>query len=298
VYTHQCNLSEINLPAFNGNLAALEDAAHRLGRANYRQTCVDLRDGVLQPTWHQTNETLRLCGVGITGITMCPWLTPYILRRIRQAAWAGACSVANEYGTPRPAAVTTVKPSGTLSKVFGVSSGCHQPVSRYELNTILFDRHDPLVASLRGAGFQMFEHPTQENGMLIEFPIDNGSEVVENEPAIVQLERYRMLMDNWCDYNVSITVSYDHHEIPAIVDWLDRNWDSFVAVSWMQRIDPWTDPASINQRYLPQRALTPAEFSAKAKDIRPINWNQITETDVQYDIEDAAECAGGACPVR
>jgi ribonucleoside-triphosphate reductase len=171
-------------------------------------------------------------------------------------------------------------------------------VSRFELNTIVFDVHDPLVGQLRDAGFMIFDHPTQPHSVLVEFPIDNGPGVVANETAIQQLERYRMLMENWCDYNVSITVSYDEHEIPEIVDWLQRNWDGFVAVSWMRRVDPWMDPASIGQRYLPQRALCEAEFQAKAAGIRPIEWQSFRESGEQFDIEDASECAGGACPVR
>jgi ribonucleoside-triphosphate reductase len=67
-----CNLVEVNLSAFRENRAGLERAIWLVARANYRQTCVDLDDGVLQRTWHENNEFLRLCGVGLTGLALCP----------------------------------------------------------------------------------------------------------------------------------------------------------------------------------------------------------------------------------
>ena len=72
-----CNLTEVDLNKFHGDSAALHHALHLAARANYRQTCVNLQDGILQEAWHLNNEFLRLCGVGLTGIATRPDLSAY-----------------------------------------------------------------------------------------------------------------------------------------------------------------------------------------------------------------------------
>lgn len=107
-----CNLVTNALPKYGRNFHALERAMYVMGRANYRQTCVDLNDGVLQPTWHQSNEALRLCGVSVTGVVQANHISDYQIRRLKHAAVHGAYSMADELGLPRPKAVTCGKPEG------------------------------------------------------------------------------------------------------------------------------------------------------------------------------------------
>lgn len=107
-----CNLVTTAVSKFNDNFAALLRALYVMGRANYRQTCVELADGVLMPEWHQTNSALRLCGMSLTGISQAPWLTDYQIRQMRNTAIAGAYSMADELGLPKPKLVTTIKPEG------------------------------------------------------------------------------------------------------------------------------------------------------------------------------------------
>lgn len=103
-----CNLTEIDVAKFRGDSAGLRRAAHLAARANYRQTCVNLLDGILQEAWHLNNEFLRLCGVGITGIVRRPDLSAYDYAELQRTATAGAYSMADELGLPRPKNVTTI----------------------------------------------------------------------------------------------------------------------------------------------------------------------------------------------
>jgi hypothetical protein len=110
-----CNLVEVDIAKFN-SMFTLCRAMRLAARMNYRQTCVNLKDGILQDTWNETNEFLRLCGVGITGVVR--WLSgdeekdAVRLQMLRTAARDGAFSMADVLNMPRPKAVTTVKPSG------------------------------------------------------------------------------------------------------------------------------------------------------------------------------------------
>ena len=103
-----CNLTEVDIAKFYGDSAGLRRAIHLAARANYRQTCVNLLDGILQEAWHLNNEFLRLCGVGLTGIVRRPDLSPYDYSELQRVATSGAYGMADELGLPRPKNVTTV----------------------------------------------------------------------------------------------------------------------------------------------------------------------------------------------
>jgi adenosylcobalamin-dependent ribonucleoside-triphosphate reductase len=103
-----CNLVEIDVAKFKGDSAGLRRAIHLASRANYRQTCVNLLDGILQEAWHLNNEFLRLCGVGLTGIVRRPDLHAYDYAELQRVATSGAYGMADELGLPRPKNITTV----------------------------------------------------------------------------------------------------------------------------------------------------------------------------------------------
>lgn len=299
-----CNLFEIDVAKFT-HLQDLLDALRLCARANYRQTLVNLDDGILQRTFHELNEFLHLCGVSITGVARRPDLSAHDLRAMRTAAHIGAWTMADELGTPRPKNVTCIKPSGTLGKVMDTTEGAHKPLGRYVFNSIVYQRTDPLIAKLRDAGYEVRPHPTQETMVLIKFPVESTGVQFEDfhgtpvnlEPAVDQLTRYKLLMDNWCDQNVSLTVSYDPEEVPAIIDWMLDNWSSYVGVSWAFRTDPTKTAADFGAAYLPQQVVDEPTFRAYTAGLRPLDASGDVGGAVPLDeLED--DCEGGVCPVR
>jgi len=307
-----CNLVELNLAAFNGAITQeLTKAAYLLARANYRQTCVNLEDGILQRAWHENNEFLRLCGVGVTGVAM--WEARHdavawdFLKRTVKAAANG---MADELGLPRPKAVTTVKPSGTLSKIMDTTEGVHRPLGRYVFNNVRFSRHDPYVAILRKAGYRVVPDPTSEDAVLITFPVEyDGVEfeivngvAVNLESAVSQLERYKTMMQYYVDYNCSVTISYSPHEVPDIVDWLDKNWNNYVGVSFIYRTDPTKTAKDLGYPWLPQEVVTKETYANyktglnKISDI--ISPITVKANEEDFEIDAGSECLSGVCPVR
>lgn len=301
-----CNLCTSALPRFSGNFAAMNRAVYLMGRANYRQTCVNLDDGVLQKSWHQTNESLRLCGVSATGIVQADWLSDYQIRQLRNSAVLGAYSMADELGLPRPAAVTTIKPEGTSSKICDVSEGMHTPIGKYIFNWIAFSTRDPFVEALRSAGYKIIASPTDPNNVLVCFDVEypniaftdiGGGKFVNMESAVTQLNRYRRWNTLWADHNVSATISFDEHEIPEIVDWLDTFWDDgYVACAFMRRVSPLMTAKDIGQPYLPQEVQSYDDFMRYKSSLRPVEWGKYHRG--WHEIADAQECAGGVCPIR
>jgi adenosylcobalamin-dependent ribonucleoside-triphosphate reductase len=297
-----CNLTEVDVAKFKGDSAGLRRAIHIAARANYRQTCVNLLDGVLQEAWHLNNSFLRLCGVGLTGIVRRPDLGAYDYSELERTATSGAYSMADELGLPRPKNVTTIKPSGTLSKVMDTTEGVHKPLGRYIFNNVNFGKYDPLVPLCRAAGYKVIDNPSDPEAVLITFPVKwddvpfekfNGMDV-NLESAISQLERYKMLMINWCQQNVSATISYDVTEVPAIIDWLLDNWDNYVGVSFLFRVDPTKTAKEIGYLYLPQEVVTKEAYEAYVAVIQPIELNKANDIDAELD----DDCSSGACPIR
>jgi ribonucleoside-triphosphate reductase (formate) len=297
-----CNLTDIDVGKFAGNSSGLRRAAYIVARANYRQTCVNLQDGILQEAWHRNNEFLRLCGVGITGVATRPDLSDYDYAELRRTAHYGAYQMADELGLPRPKNVTTVKPSGTLSKVMDTTEGLHKPLGKYIFNNINFSRHDPIIPVLQQAGYRTFPNPTDPEGVLATLPVKwdtvefdrVGDKEVNLEPAVAQLERYRMLMRNWCDQNVSATISYDTSEVPAIIDWLLEYWDSYVGVSFLFRADPTKTAKDLGYLYLPQEVVTKEAYDAYVSQLRPVS---LAGTESFDELNDA-DCSTGACPIK
>ena len=302
-----CNLIEDNCSAFNGNFEGLLQAHYIISRANYRQTCVNLDDGILQRTWHELNEFLRLTGAGITGIV--GWehhKSPEHLEKLKKAALDGVHSMADQLGLPRSKLTTTIKPSGTLSKVQDCTEGCHKPLGRYIFNNINLSKHDPLVDILTKADYKVVDNPYDPTSCLATIPVsydevefeevEKDGEVlyVNLESAIDQLERYKLLMKHYVQHNASVTVSYSPEEVPEIVDWLYENWDHYVGVSFLYRNDPTKTAADLGYPYLPQEVVSKSVYDEYVASLKDIDLDAANSFD---ELEDD-ECAGGACPVR
>ena len=130
----------------------------------------------------------------------------------------------------------------------------------------------------------------------VDFDVVDGK-YVNQESAIDQLERYKMLMNNYVEQNCSITISYSPNEVPDIIDWLINNWDVYVGVSFILRNDPTKTAKDLGYLYLPQEVVTEEEYQAYVKTLDEIELNDdIGITD--FDDLDDEECQTGACPVR
>ena len=301
-----CNLVEIDLGKFLGDTEELERAIWIVSRANYRQTCVDLDDGVLQRSWHELNQFLRLCGVGLTGIVK--FLDYYgddsaeFLKSLRMWARRGAFHMADSLSLPRPKAVTTVKPSGSLSKIMDTTEGVHRPLGKYLFNNITFSKHDPLVPMLREAKYKVIKKPSESDSVLVTFPVayedvkftEIDGKFVNVETAVEQLNRYKLMMENYVDHNCSVTISYDVEEVPLIIEWILENWDTYVGVSFIYRNDPTKTAADLGYAYLPQEVVTEEIYSEYAGSLLPVDLDAGNSL---LELEDA-DCATGACPIR
>jgi ribonucleoside-triphosphate reductase len=312
-----CNLVQVVWHRFNGNFEGLLRAQFIAGRANYRQTCVSMRDGVLQLGWNDNQHLLRLCGVAPLGYVSWEGMdNADMLEAVRDAAIAGTNSMADEFGTPRPRRVTQVQPGGTSSKHLGlegdeVHEGAHLSLSRWIFNNMNVTKGEPLVDALRAANYQITDHPTDPTAVIVRIPVEyppspmftpmtmtiNGREEeveVNMESAVSQLERYRMLMKHYVQHNCSITISFDETEIEAMADWFMDHWDDYVGVSFLRRNDPTKSAEDLGFKYLPQQAVSKRMYDEYVRTLLPLDLSR----DNSLDMIDMGDCATGACPIR
>jgi len=210
--------------------------------------------------------------------------------------------MADELGLPHPKNVTTVKPSGTLSKIMDTTEGMHMPLGKYIFNNVQFSKHDPVVELLRAASYNVFNHPIDDSSILVTFPVKwegvpftvvDGKEV-NLETAIDQLERYKLLQTNWTQQNTSVTISYSTDEIPVIIEWLLNNWDIYVGVSFLYRNDPTKTAKDLGYQYLPQEVVDEVTYNEYVLQLGEVSL----ETANSFEELKEEGCSTGACPIR
>lgn len=274
-----CTCVEVNLLSFKGDKAGLERALYLAARMNYRQTLISLRDEILQEAWHLNNEFLHLCGVSLTGIRSRRDLTAYDFKRMRNTTVSAAFGMAGELNTPLPKNVTCVKPSRNLSRIMGTSEwgdvpeGIHLPLGKYLFQYMTLSSRDPVLDRLKNEGYHISEKPYAPHLVLVKCPVayeelpfssirraDKNEKIEEldinTESAIEQLDWYSKLQDTWSEQNVSQSIHYDPSEVPAIIEWLYENWDSYVGVSFTFRRDALKTAEEMGLPYLEQEVIS------------------------------------------
>jgi ribonucleoside-triphosphate reductase len=182
------------------------------------------------------------------------------------------------------------------------TEGVHKPLGKYIFNNVQFSKHDPVVEKLRDANYNVINHPVDDSGVLVTFPVCwdgvvfdkvDGKEV-NLESAVVQLDRYKLLQTSWNQQNTSVTISYDPSEISNIIDWLMDNWDCYVGVSFIYRTDPTKTAKDLGYLYLPQEVVDERTYKDYAAQLRPV----VLDDANSFDEIIGEDCSTGACPIR
>ncbi len=293
-----CNQVEVNLSSFRGDKMGLERALYLAGRMSYRQSMVNLRDEILQEAWHLNNDFLHLCGVGLTGVRSRSDLTAYDYKRMKNITVSAAYSMAGELNSPLPKNVTFVKPSLTLSAIMGteawgeVAPGIELPLGKYLFNYVAYPKDEPIVHRLKQSGYHVQEKPYEPETVLIRFPVKYDylpfqrvkvtrktgrvEEIeVNQETAVQQLNYYHSVQSTWSEQNVSTTIHYEPSEIPQIIDWILENWDCYIGVNFVNKVDPTKNADDLGVPYLKEEVVTKEAFDAYRQRLRPVDYEGI-----------------------
>jgi ribonucleoside-triphosphate reductase (thioredoxin) len=292
-----CNLSEIVIRE-SDTLADLKEkvrVATIIG--TFQSTLTNFR--YLRSDWRKNQEEERLLGVSMTGIMDHPVLskptdeTIKWLTELREHAIKVNKEWSERLGIPQSAAITTVKPSGTVSQLVGCSSGIHPAYSQYYIRTVRMDNKDPLTVFFKGAGVPNEPDVTKPSDITIfSFP-QKGTEsgVTRNETnAIEQLKLYSVYQKHWTEHNPSITVYYKDDEFLNIGAWIYNNFSDVSGVSLLPHSDHVYKQA-------PYQEITKEAYDAFVASFPVIDWGNLKEEEDTTTGTQELSCTAGACEI-
>jgi ribonucleotide reductase alpha subunit len=242
------------------------------------------------------HKNLRM-GIGITG---------YLQSTQEQKGWLSDLyeylrEFDKEYslkiGVPTSVKLTTVKPSGTLSLLAGVTSGAHPAIYQYFIRRIRISSSNTSLIELAKSHHYYIEYQKNfdgtddKNTMIIEFPCryPDGTILAKDMSAVDQLNTIKELQTNWSDNAVSVTVYYKLNELPEIKKWLLENYTFNVkSCSFLLHNDHGFKQA-------PFEEITKEKYEELMKKVIPITRGKLTTL---TDGELTSDCAGGSCPIR
>lgn len=291
-----CNLSEV-VARSNDTLDTLKrkvEIATIIG--TFQSTLTDFR--YLRPLWKKNAEEERLLGVSLTGIQDCPILWEKdVLKELRNVAHQTNERWAKILGIAPSAAITCVKPSGTVSQLVDSSSGIHARFAPYYLRRVRADKKDPLAVYMVAQGFPVEDDITKpDSSYVFTFPIKSpqGSvfEKDFNRTSLIQLDDNLFFNSTWSDHLVSQTVYYDDSNFLEMGAFLYRNFNKFTGVSFLPKTDHIYKQA-------PYEEIDEATYEEWTKKIpTEINWQGFSEAQDNTVASQELACTGNLCEIN
>lgn len=284
-----CCLAEVYLP----NLESKEemiDVCKLLYRVNKHSLALPFH---LKITENIVHKNMRM-GIGVTGVLQATEEQKGWLEDVYKELRKFDKQYSKDNGYPESVKITTVKPSGTLSLLPGVTPGCHPAYARYMIRRIRISANHALVQTCREHGYpveyqQNFDGTEDHSTVVVSFPFRHPDHAVlaKDMTAISQLETVKWLQEVWSDNSVSCTVYYRKEELPEIRKYLKKNYkNNHKSLSFLLHNEHGFKQAPLEE-------ITKEQYEELVAKTRLIT--AISSLDIGLDDN---ECASGACPIR
>jgi adenosylcobalamin-dependent ribonucleoside-triphosphate reductase len=287
-----CCLAEVYLPNIE-SYAELLTVTRLLYRINKHSLAIKCS---IKETEDIVHRNMRM-GIGVTG---------YLQATPEQRSWLSAAYEAlREYdnyyssknGFHRSIKLTTVKPSGTLSLLAGVTSGAHPAYAQYYIRRIRMASNSPIVTVCQEHGYHVeyvknFDGTFDHNTKVVSFPcqVPSGTKLANDMSAVDQLEVIKRLQAEWSDNAVSVTIYYRKEELTEIIEWLKVNFVNVKSVSFLLHSEHGFVQAPLEE-------ITKEKYDELVSGTRIIVSIDKNST-IKLDDMEISDCEGGACPVR
>ena len=291
-----CNLSEIVCRPDDTLATIRKKVTQATWIGTIQSTLTDFR--YLTKAWKKNTEEERLLGVSLTGIMDCPALmgaTDKELQGLRDHAVKENALCAKLIGIPESAAITCVKPSGTVSQLVDCASGIHARHSQTFIRRFRNDKKDPLSTALIEAGVPYADDPGKEGQWVFSFPMQSPPESItrHNMSALEHLAVWKRFALNWCEHQPSITVSVRENEWVAVGAWVYENFNILSGASFLPHADD-----DHSYELAPYEDCTAKEYKALEKTMPThIDWDSIKEEEDQTIASQEYACMGDACEI-
>jgi ribonucleotide reductase alpha subunit len=284
-----CCLAEIFLPNITSKEEMI-DVATLLYRINKHSLALPCHQKVTEKIVH---DHMRM-GIGITGVFQATqeqlsWLDEtYLALREYDKEYS------KQHGFNPSIKLTTVKPSGTLSLLPGVTPGAHPAYARFMIRRIRISSNHPLVQTCREHGYhveyqQNFDGSEDHGTVVVSFPFRHPDHAIlaKDTTALSQLKTIKWLQEVWSDNSVSCTVYYRPEELDDIRAYLAENYtNGHKSLSFLLHSEHGFKQAPLEE-------ITEEQYNALVAGTRTIT--AIDSLDIGLD---DSECASGACPIR
>ena len=295
-----CNLTECVVRASD----SIEDLERKVKLATILGTIQStfIKFPYLRKVWQNNTEEERLLGVSLTGIMDNPLMTSKnkglekTLEHLRNVAVDTNAVWAERLGIPVSAAITCVKPSGTVSQLVDSASGIHARHNPYYIRTVRGDNKDPLTQFMIDQGIPaepcVFKGDTTT---VFSFPQKSPNKAVTRNDmsAIEQLETWLTYQRHWCEHKPSVTISVRDSEWLAVGAFVYEHFDEMSGVSFLPHSDHTYQQA-------PYQDCTKQEYEELLKLMpKRIDWSKLNE----YEQEDntvamqTMACSGDSCEI-
>ena len=295
-----CNLTEVIIRGDDTEETLEEKVKLATILGTFQSTLTNFR--YLNRKWGENCEEERLLGVSMTGI-MDNVLTngkkkglEDLLDRLREVAIQTNKYWAKQLGIPQSAAITCVKPSGTVSQLVDSASGIHARHAPYYVRTVRADKKDPLAKMMYDQGFPCEDDVTKpEHTWVFSFPVKGPAKGVYRKDmnALEQLNLWKIYQEHWCEHKPSITISVKEEEWMEVGAWVYGNFDMMSGVSFLPMSDH-------TYRQAPYQDCTKEQYDKLFREMpKNINWMKLQEyeeQDMTAGSQDLA-CSAGSCEI-
>ena len=295
-----CNLSEVMVRETDDLVSLKRKVRLATILGTLQSTLTDFK--YLRSVWKKNTEEERLLGVSLTGIMDHAVLSKNVdskrwLQEMREEAVATNEKYANMLGIPVSAAITCVKPSGTVSQLTDTASGIHARHNDYYIRTVRGDNKDPLTQFMIEAGVPHERCVMKPDSTTVfSFAMKSPSNAVTRTQmsAVEQLELWKTYALHWCEHKPSVTISVKEDEWMDVGAWVYENFDVASGVSFL----PHSDHSYQQAPYQDIEKEDYLEWQQTYKGVK-LDWNQLSLFEKEDNTSGSRElaCTAGVCEV-
>jgi ribonucleoside-triphosphate reductase len=299
-----CNLSEVVVRETDTEETLAEKVRLATILGTFQSTLTDFK--YLRKIWQKNTEEERLLGVSLTGImdnAMMSGRSPSLgmnigatLETLKDIAVNANKAMANTLGIPQSAAITCVKPSGTVSQLVDSASGIHARHNPYYIRTVRGDNKDPITQFMIAQGIPAEPDVMKPDSTTVfSFPMRSPASAVTRTEmsAIEQLELWLMYQRHWCEHKPSVTISVKEEEWMDVGSWVYEHFDEVSGISFL----PFSEHT---YKQAPYQDIDADEYSElQALMPRSIDWSALQEFEKEDTTSGGRElaCTAGVCEV-
>ena len=296
-----CNLSEVVVRPDDTEDSLLRKVRLATILGTIQSTLVNFK--YVSKEWKKNCEEERLLGVSLTGIMDNKWTAGKInglevlLENLKKMAVETNKEWADKIGIKQAAAITCVKPSGTVSQLVDSASGIHARHNPHYIRTVRGDKKDPLTKMMVDMGFPAEDDVMKPHDTTVfSFPIKCSPDAVfrQDMTAIEQLELWKTYQVHWCEHKPSVTISVKEEEWIEVGAWVYKNFDLMSGVSFL----PYSEHT---YKQAPYQDCTLLEYSELVKKMpTEVNWSKLSDyekTDMTIGSQELA-CSAGSCEIQ